>query len=283
MTLEEINEKLAGISKALESIQWEKDKIMTEDDGKEIEHMIDSVDEYMKTEKNFGKKQLENFIQAISNAAKAGNAVKKETNKDNEDNKDKFYKAISKDTKIQLLNKLNGKYDELFQKQEAIKELEERFNSEELENWAKKKIENNEIEVNEKSNLSRKIKSFKDRDDVKAFLNEIKNNISEIEKLDKLKKKFDESREKIKRLKDEIKKSPKYKEYGEKDIDSIINEIKNEAENLGIKINNYNEKTFDEYIKAKKETYTGNNTTAKSQIVKLLNSQDNDVKDAIGD
>ena len=72
MTLEEINEKLAGISKALESIKWEKDKIMTEDEKNKIEDKINSVDGDMKTEKNFGKEQLETFTTAIKGAADKG-------------------------------------------------------------------------------------------------------------------------------------------------------------------------------------------------------------------
>ena len=280
MTLEEINEKLAGISKALESIKWEKDKIMTEDEKNKIEDKINSVDGDMKTEKNFGKEQLETFTTAIKGAADKGKTFAS----DNTDiSKEKDYDILkSTKRKIELSKTLNGKYDELFKKQDAIKKLEERFNSEELEDYANKKIRNNEIEVNKKNHLSRKIKSFKNSNDVTNTLNEIEKNISEIEKLDKLKKEIDNLNKKIADLENQVskEKDPADKKVGEDQIARLKKQRIDEAKKVKI---DYDETTFDTDINNQKAKYNAKNTTAKNKIVTLLKSQDSDVKDAIGD
>lgn len=280
MTLEEINEKLAGISKALESIKWEKDEIMREDEKSKIEDKINSVDGDMKTEKNFGKEQLEKFTTAIKGAADKGKTFASD-NKDVSKEKDYEIRKSTK-RKIELSKTLNGKYDELFKKQEAIKTLEKRFKPEELENYANIKIKNNEKEVKKKNKLSRKIKSFKDRDVVKDFLNEIEKNISEIEKLDKLKEEIDNLSKKIADLekKFEDEKDPEDKKVAEDQIARLKNQRVNEAKKFKI---TYDEATFDKDIKDQKETYTKKNTTARNEIATLLKSQDSDVKDAIGD
>lgn len=280
MTLEEINEKLAGISKALESIKWEKDKIMTEDEKNKIEDKINSVDGDMKTEKNFGKEQLETFTTAIKGAADKGKTFAS----DNTDiSKEKDYDILkSTKRKIELSKTLNGKYDELFKKQDAIKKLEERFNSEELEDYANKKIRNNEIEVKKKNHLSRKIKSFKNSNDVTNTLNEIEKNISEIEKLDKLKKEIDNLSKKIVDLENQVskEKDPADKKVGEDQIARLKKQRIDEAKKFKI---DYDETTFDTDINNQKAKYNAKNTTAKNKIVTLLKSQDSDVKDAIGD
>ncbi len=271
MTLEEINEKLAGISKALESIQWEKDKIMTEDEKSKIEDKINSVDGDMKTEKNFGKEQLETFTTAIKGAADKGKTFASD-NKDVSEEKDYDIRK-STERKIELSKTLNGKYDELFEKRDAIKKLED---------YANKEIENNEIEFNKKNHLSRKIKSFKNSNDVTNNLNEIAKNISEIEKLDKLKEEIDNLSKKIADLekKFEKEKDPEDKKVAEDQIARLKNQRVNEAKKFKI---NYNEATFEKDIKAQKATYTKKNTTARNKIVTLLKSQDSDVKEAIGD
>lgn len=280
MTLTEINGKLTEISKALESIQWEKDKIMKEDEKSKIEDKINSVDGDMKTEKNFGKEQLETFTTAIKGAADKG----KKFELDNKDvSKEKDYE-IRKSTKrkIELSKTLNGKYEELFQKKEAIKKLEERFNPEELEDYANKEIENNEIEVKKKNHLSRKIKSFKNSNDVTNTLNEIEKNISEIEKLDKLKKEIDNLNKKIADLENQVskEKDPADKKVGEDQIARLKKQRIDEAKKFKI---DYDETTFDTDINNQKAKYNAKNTTARNKIATLLKSQDSDVKDAIGD
>lgn len=253
---------------------------MTEDEKSKIEDKINSVDGDMKTEKNFGKEQLETFTTAIKGAADKGKTFASD-NKDVSKEKDYDIRKSTK-RKIELSKTLNGKYDELFKKQDAIKKLEERFNSEELEDYANKKIRNNEIEVNKKNNLSRKIKSFKNSNDVTNVLNEIEKNISEIEKLDKLKEEIDNLSKEIADLKKQVskEKDPDDKKVGKDQIARLKKQRIDEAKKFKI---NYNEATFDKDIKAQKATYTKKNTTARNKIATLLKSQDSDVKDAIGD
>lgn len=280
MTLTEINGKLTEISKALESIQWEKDKIMTEAEKSEIEKKIGSLDVDMKSEDNFGKKQLNTFVTSIKSAADNGKKFE-ENNKNIAKEEDYRIKKSTK-TKIALSKTLNEKYNELFKKQEAIEKLEERFDSKELEDYANKKIANNEIEIKRKNTLSGKIKDFKNSDGVKKALSEIEKNISEIKKLDELKSKIDKLSKEIKDLEKEVSKEKDLddKKTGEAHIARLKKQRIDEAKKLKI---NYNEATFDTDIKAQKATYTKKNTTARNKIVTLLKSQDSDVKESIGD
>lgn len=275
MTLDEINKKLAEIAKTLDEIAWDKE--MKEADKTRIEDDVKSFDGIISSEQEFGKEQLDTYVEKVKAAKEKGDTFLKgrDTSKEN------YGEYKSNERKAELVKDLSGKYDDLFKKKQAIEKLQKKYDPKDLQDYASDKIKNNEIEINKKNNLERNLRAFINNPVVKENLSKIAKNVKEINEFNELKKDIDNLSKEIKTLKSEVskEKDPMAVAKGQSDINKLEKKRTDLAKKKGI---TYNETSFKSDIDAKIDPLKDDNKKCRNSIKTILNKQRDEVKNTIG-